>query len=528
MKKMINLKEVDEINIEFEKNDKLSKENFDFISQVGAGSFGKVYKVRSLTNKKEYALKVLSKNQIKNLKLSKQLENEIRILSICDHENISKLFGMFEDDNYVYLVLELANTGTLLSKLRKSKTRTFSEKICKGYMTDILKAIIYLHSKNPPILHRDIKPENILIHDSTLKIADFGWSNVDDEIRNTFCGTPDYLSPEMILGTGHNEKLDIWTLGILMFELLHGEPPFSPKNNKVRDRRLLQKKIEDNILKGKINFDKKLSKEAKSAIEAMLNPEQKERPNAQEVMELPFFKKKNKYLSKPKQVKSTDKKNPDNIALRAENKRLLEENKKQKSLIFNQKKNIEVLKKLINDKEQLIQKGEKQAKDLEGRLSLEKTKKTNQDDSKLKQDYKNAQKMINLMFHKSKEIIKVIDEFYNKNYSKLGESDKKNEISYEPSLKKLRQLFDDYSKYKGGMGSTYRINVNNSDKNKSSIGSTYHTNRTAKSAQINVNRFNDSRANSQNKLTKKYLANKQFTHRNLIKNENNLKTYFNR
>ena len=197
-------------------------------------------------------------------------------------------------------------------------------------------------------------------------------------------------------------------------------------------------------------------------------------------------------------------------------------------MIFNQKKNIEVLKKLINDKEQLIQKGEKQAKDLEGRLSLEKTKKTNQDDSKLKQDYKNAQKMINLMFHKSKEIIKVIDEFYNKNYSKLGESDKKNEISYEPSLKKLRQLFDDYSKYKGGMGSTYRINVNNSDKNKSSIGSTYHTNRTAKSAQINVNRFNDSRANSQNKLTKKYLANKQFTHRNLIKNENNLKTYFNR
>ncbi len=105
-------------------------------------------------------------------------------------------------------------------------------------MADVLRAMNYLHSQKPPILHRDIKPENILIHNSQLKIADFGWSNVDDEIRNTFCGTPDYLSPEMILGTGHNEKLDIWTLGILMFELLHGRPPFSPKNH-IKDRRLM-------------------------------------------------------------------------------------------------------------------------------------------------------------------------------------------------------------------------------------------------------------------------------------------------
>ena len=96
-------------------------------------------------------------------------------------------------------------------------------------MKDILKAINYLHSRNPKIIHRDIKPENVLINGDTLKIADFGWSNYDDDLRNTFCGTPDYLSPEMILGNGHSEKLDIWGLGILTYELLHGKPPYTPK-----------------------------------------------------------------------------------------------------------------------------------------------------------------------------------------------------------------------------------------------------------------------------------------------------------
>ena len=93
-------------------------------------------------------------------------------------------------------------------------------------MNDIIQALIYLHSKNPPILHRDIKPENILICNDKLKIADFGWSNFKTDIRNTYCGTPDYLSPEMILGTNHNEKTDIWSLGVLLYELLHGRPCF--------------------------------------------------------------------------------------------------------------------------------------------------------------------------------------------------------------------------------------------------------------------------------------------------------------
>ena len=105
-------------------------------------------------------------------------------------------------------------------------------------MSKIVDAIIYLHKMDPPILHRDLKPENVLFHDSVIKLADFGWSNLTDDFRNTYCGTPDYLCPEMIMGTGHNEKLDVWTLGVLMFELLHGRPPFTPKF-RIDDKRLL-------------------------------------------------------------------------------------------------------------------------------------------------------------------------------------------------------------------------------------------------------------------------------------------------
>ncbi len=122
--------------------------------------------------------------------------------------------------------MELASRGSLFNAIKRQKK--IPEKEAALYLRDIIKAINYLHTRDPPILHRDIKPENILLNDDNkCKIADFGWSNVQDDVRNTFCGTPDYLAPEMIEGVGHNEKLDIWTIGILTYELLHGVPPFS-------------------------------------------------------------------------------------------------------------------------------------------------------------------------------------------------------------------------------------------------------------------------------------------------------------
>jgi serine/threonine protein kinase len=283
------ISELEEKNRLFESGaHNLTKESFTFISQLGSGAFGKVYKVSSKITNQIYALKVLSKNQISNLNLIDQLKNEITILARCNHDNIIKLYCAFEDKGYIFLVMELANDSTLFNKVKKLKK--LSEPLVCDYMKDIVQAVVYLHSQNPIILHRDIKPENILITNSRCKIADFGWSNVDDEFRNTFCGTPDYLAPEMISGTGHNEKLDVWTLGVLMYELLHGHPPFSPKE-KPNDARMIQKIIEKNILNGVIDFDQSISPEARSAIVTMLNPKDTLRPQAKDILDLEFFKK---------------------------------------------------------------------------------------------------------------------------------------------------------------------------------------------------------------------------------------------
>lgn len=117
-------------------------------------------------------------------------------------------------------------------------------------MFDVFKAVNYLHIQSPPIIHRDIKPENVLFVGSRLKLADFGWSNMKDRVRTTFCGTPDYLAPEMILEQGHNEKLDVWTLGILTYELVVGKAPFTPTTT-TKDQKAAHRLLEKNIMENK-------------------------------------------------------------------------------------------------------------------------------------------------------------------------------------------------------------------------------------------------------------------------------------
>ena len=138
--------------------------------------------------------------------------------------------------------MEFADSGTLYDRLKKKDK--FNEKIVAKYMACILKAVNHLHTRYPKIIHRDLKPENILIHQGKLIISDFGWSSQLKDTRTTFCGTYEYLSPEMINGIEYDEKIDIWSLGVIMFELLTGRTPFKPTNTHNMHIRQIQKIIE--------------------------------------------------------------------------------------------------------------------------------------------------------------------------------------------------------------------------------------------------------------------------------------------
>ena len=174
---------------------------------------------------------MIPKNIILQKDLLAQLRREIRIMYALNHPNIVKLYNHFEDDTSFYLILELAERGNLYSKLKKQGVE---REEAVQIVREITLAVQYMHSRDPPILHRDIKPENILLDsEGRAKLGDFGWSNFTNSDRTTYCGTLEYLAPEMIDRTGHSVKLDVWGIGVLVFELFAGKAPFESDNQKI-------------------------------------------------------------------------------------------------------------------------------------------------------------------------------------------------------------------------------------------------------------------------------------------------------
>lgn len=175
--------------------------DFKVLKGLGQGAYGKVVSVMSKDSKCSYALKVVQKKMIERLKMINQLRNEVSIMTKLNHPNVVELITHFEDVKNIYFVMELAEEGHLYSRLKK--VGRFESRIAASHLFDIFKAVNCLHEQDPPIIHRDIKPENILFFKNGLKLADFGWSNIQQErARMTFCGTPDYLAPEMIMEKG--------------------------------------------------------------------------------------------------------------------------------------------------------------------------------------------------------------------------------------------------------------------------------------------------------------------------------------
>ncbi|CAF0887474.1 unnamed protein product [Adineta steineri] len=220
------------INNEEKKTPKSSSwtvEDFEIGNLLGRGRFGYVYCGREKQTRFVVALKILFKAQLKNSKMEQQVKREIEIQSNLKHPNILRLYGFFHDEQRIYLLLEYAPGGELYRRMQTEKVLRESE--AAGYVYQLCNALNYLHTKR--VIHRsiivDIKPENILIGKyGILKLADFGWSAESTSTckRTTLCGTLDYLPPEMLNGNGYDEKIDLWCLGVLTYEMIIGKPPF--------------------------------------------------------------------------------------------------------------------------------------------------------------------------------------------------------------------------------------------------------------------------------------------------------------
>ena len=250
-------------------------------SYIGKGAFGEVWKVTHKMTGKIYVIKVMDKMAIKGEKLIDQINREIEIMYKLNHPHVIRLINHFEDDEKFYLIMPYASKGQLYSLLRRQVR--FDQRTAAQYMREVIEAVRYIHSFSPKIIHRDIKPENLLLDDNyRVLLSDFGWSNFldDDEFRKTFCGTPEYLSPEMVKKEGHNEMVDIWALGVLMFEFLAGYAPFTGSH---------QKELYNNIKKLKISWPVDFPPLAKNLITKILKLNPTERLSLEEILDHPWF-----------------------------------------------------------------------------------------------------------------------------------------------------------------------------------------------------------------------------------------------
>jgi tRNA A-37 threonylcarbamoyl transferase component Bud32 len=225
-----------DMNIGSELEESLSVSDFDLLKVVGKGAFGKVMLVRKRANKgagQIYAMKVLKKSVISAKGQVEHTKSERSILCEIRHPFIVRLRFAFQSDDKLYLVTDYYNGGSLFYHLRKS--RAFTEERAKFYAAELLSALDHLHQQH--IIYRDLKLENVLMDNiGHIALTDFGLSKQNIDLTggaSTFCGTAEYIAPELLKGQKYGTAVDWWSFGILLFEMMHGRTPFYDKNRKV-------------------------------------------------------------------------------------------------------------------------------------------------------------------------------------------------------------------------------------------------------------------------------------------------------
>jgi len=268
-------------------NDKSSRSlsEFEFLhdpsdknSKLGVGSFASVKLAKEKKTGKQHAIKIISMhpNKVTNSDLH-NIRTEISIHKKLDHPNIIKFYDYIHKDHHVYLVLDFAESGNLYSYIHKRKSLS-PEEIFRFFYQSTL-AIQYLHQND--VLHRDIKPENLLLDKhKNIKLCDFGWSTRRiTEKRLTFCGTYEYMAPEIVHKKPYDYRVDIWSLGVLLYELIHREAPYKGRS---------LSEISKSLAKDHIRFSSSTHPEAKDLILKILKNNPNDRLSISQILSHPW------------------------------------------------------------------------------------------------------------------------------------------------------------------------------------------------------------------------------------------------
>ncbi|GAB6020897.1 RAC-alpha serine/threonine-protein kinase [Chamberlinius hualienensis] len=264
---------------------KITLDNFEFLKMLGRGTFGKVILCREKSTSQLFAIKVLKKEVIIAKDEVAHTLTENRVLQTTDHPFLTSLKYSFQTADRLCFVMEYVNGGELFFHL--SRERVFSEERTKFYGAEIICALAYLHENG--IIYRDLKLENLLLDkEGHIKIADFGLCKEDisyGATTKTFCGTPEYLAPEVLEDNDYGRPVDWWGVGVVMYEMMCGRLPFYNKDHDV---------LFELILMEEVKFPRTISNEAKDLLSGLLVKDPTKRfgsgpDDAKEVTTHPFF-----------------------------------------------------------------------------------------------------------------------------------------------------------------------------------------------------------------------------------------------
>ena len=249
---------------------------------LGRGGFARCYEFICQDNNKRFAAKVINKQNLTTERQKQKLRTEIKIHKSLHHNQVVAFEHNFEDNENVYILLEICKNQTLNELLRRRKTLTEIEVQC--YVIQLIKGLQYLHSHK--IIHRDLKLGNLFLTDKMeLKIGDFGLAtklDYDGEKKKTVCGTPNYIAPEVLDGGGHSYEVDIWAIGIIIYLLIVGKAPFE-----TNDIKTTYKCIKS--INYKFPENSKISYPAVKLIRRLLVKDPKDRPTFEDILMDDFF-----------------------------------------------------------------------------------------------------------------------------------------------------------------------------------------------------------------------------------------------